>query len=869
MTTEATLAPVWSHDHAQALPFAAAAALDALDAMTRCGPGDVVSHELDFGVVAGYRLLAGPCPDQYSWLGVRSETAPARRESDGTPATAHIVLDTVDRSARRRLHAEATAIETVLADLGSPILAGLYAHATEPMGRPVLITSPFGPSLAMELAQRGPMAIGNVLAVAKTAAAGLEALHRADMLHRALHPRALLRGPNRQLQLSSPTLPLLAEWVAATTGGTGHEPPEVLAGEDWTPAAEIYALASTLWTLLAGRPPTSGSQEERLATLLHAAPPRMRRSDVPDFIAAALARALDANPANRPHTPTELLGELTRASASRRPAADLRVTQLPAGSMRTQGSTQKPIQGRPLGRGYWLETKIGSGSTGTVYRARRLKDNAVLAAKLLRAELADDADMVSRFLGERTTLMRLRHPNLVKVHDLVAEGDDLAIVMDLVDGLDLRRLTSTRLLDRSDAMRLLSQIAAALTVVHAAGIVHRDLKPENMLVAHGHTALLTDFGLARMIDRPTVTRHSEVVGTPAYLAPELATGGQVTPACDIYALGITAYELLAGYRPFRTENVAAALRAHIEDRPQRPPTMADRDWAVLAACLEKQPLARPSAAALAKAFAELATSTGNSTGFGHATTAQSVVPVTSALDRPPVPMPAAPDDRGSGEPQPTMAATRPPAVAPPEPAATGRRRWWPLLAAVFLTAVLGATVGIWLSIPNQPSSPNQPSGQPSTTSAESQVPLYPVPIEVSARPDGLVELSWSPEVERLPGFLYYTVSRNRKLLVPELPAGIPRYVDPEPGQKPCYRLYAVGVTSPPLTPALTEECATDPAPMTPAGPTTAPRSTTTPRSTTANPTTTASAASPTNATSPTTATTQRPTTATSPPPGTT
>jgi serine/threonine-protein kinase len=729
--------------------------------------------QLDFDVFAGYRLLAVPRPDQHGWLGMQVETAPARHDADGTPATAHVVLETADRSTRRRLHLEATAIEAALATIDSPVLAGLLAHAVDSHDRPVLITAPFGPSLAMEVANRGPMAIGNVLAAAEAAAAGLEALHQADLLHRALSPRALLRGPNRQMQLSSPTLPLLAERVAATTGGTGHEPPEVLAGEGWSVAAEVYALASTLWTLLAGRPPTAGSQEERLATLLHGEPPQMHRSDVPDFVAAVLARALDADPAGRPH-PAQMLAELTRSRGSMARGlalpTDQQLTRTPAGSMSAQGPM--PIQGRPLGRGYWLDARIGSGSTGTVYRARRLKDNEVLAAKLLRAELADDPDMVTRFLGERTTLMRLRHPNLVRVHELVSEGDDLAIVMDLVDGVDLRRLTRTRIMDRSDALRLLSQIADALSAVHAAGIVHRDLKPENVLVSQDGTALLTDFGLARMIDRPTVTRQSEIVGTPAYLAPELATGGQVTPACDVYALGITGYELLAGYRPFRAENAAAALRAHLEDRPQRSPTMAEGDWAVLSACLEKQPSARPTARQVADALAKLAASPGGSTGFGHA-----APPATSSPGGPPV----SHDDRVHSGPQPAKAATLLPPDAPPKPVThrRRRRRWLLLLVAVFVTAVLGVGIGIWRSGTDQPS-----------------LPLYPVSTIATIRTNSAVELNWSTEAERLPGFMYYSVWRNGKPVDPRH-SGKSRYVDLEPGSNPCYLVYAVGVSPPP------------------------------------------------------------------------
>lgn len=754
-------------------------------------------------VLAGYRLLTQPSQDQHSWLGVQVSTAPARRDADGFPATAHVLLATADRLTRRRVHAEATMIESLLAAVDSPAVAGLLAHAVDSDGRPVLITASIGPSLAMELAGRGPLAIGDVLAAARAAAAGLDALHRAGQLHRAISPRALLRGQGRhgQVQLASPTLPLLAEQVAATADGTGHEPPEVLAGNDWTPAAEIYALASTLWTLLTGRPPSSGSQEERLTALLGAGSPsvgspRTRRPDMPDSVAAALARALDTEPADRPHSPLQLVAELTR---ERGPAvsSDQQVARPPSRSMADQG--------RPLGRGYRLDARIGSGSAGTVYRARRLTDNKVLAAKLLRAELADDPDAVSRFLGERTTLMRLRHPNLVKVHDLVAEGSDLAIVMDLVEGVDLRQMIKARRLDRTDALRLLSQIADALAAVHAAGIVHRDLKPENVLVSEGHTALLTDFGLARVIDRPTVTQQNELVGTPAYLAPELATGGRVTPACDVYALGVTGYELLAGHRPFRADNAMAMLRAHIEDRPRRPPEMPDQEWALLSACLDKQPTARPTAEQMVKALTALAT------GVALPSMAlPSLAPATSSVRPLPVPgpMPMSHDNQAGGEPQPTMAATRPPPVAPMERVAARRRRW-PLVIAVSVIAAVGAAIGIWLGGTGRSSShpPVTSTGSPAPT-GESAPLLRPIPINATVRADGVVELSWSSEVEKLPGFQSYAVFRNGKPIAPTYSAGSTRYPDIEPGPNPCYLVFALGVPPRPSAPPVPPLCPT-------------------------------------------------------------
>ena len=138
--------------------------------------------------------------------------------------------------------------------------------------------------------------------------------------------------------------------------------------------------------------------------------------------------------------------------------------------------------------------------------------------------------------------------------------------------------------------------------MHAAGIVHRDLKPENVLVTgHGDDvhARLTDFGIAWTAGDVALTRLSRVVGTPAYIAPELVAGRPATSAADVYALGVVAYELLTGARPFDGDHPAALLRAHLEDEPARPPGLPAPVWQVVAACLAKEPAARPTAAELA------------------------------------------------------------------------------------------------------------------------------------------------------------------------------------------------------------------------------------------------------------------------------
>ncbi|WP_327067173.1 serine/threonine-protein kinase [Kitasatospora sp. NBC_01302] len=282
---------------------------------------------------------------------------------------------------------------------------------------------------------------------------------------------------------------------------------------------------------------------------------------------------------------------------------------------------------RPVGSKYLLEETIGRGAMGTVWRGRVREDAGLadlqpgqqVAVKVLKEELAADQDIVLRFLRERSVLLRLSHPNIVRLRDLVVEGELLALVMDLVDGPDLYRyLRANGPLSPIAASLLMAQIADALAVSHADGVVHRDLKPANVLLASSYVdgqgeqlhPMLTDFGIARLADSPGITRTSEFVGTPAYVAPESASGRPQTSAVDIYGAGIMLYELVTGRAPFQGDGALQVLQAHLTQEPPRPPGMPEPLWTVVERCLRKDPAQRPSATSLAHALRVVAAGVG-------------------------------------------------------------------------------------------------------------------------------------------------------------------------------------------------------------------------------------------------------------------
>ncbi|BBC95694.1 serine/threonine-protein kinase [Streptomyces griseofuscus] len=266
---------------------------------------------------------------------------------------------------------------------------------------------------------------------------------------------------------------------------------------------------------------------------------------------------------------------------------------------------------RKIGSRYTAHQILGRGSAGTVWLGEG--PEGPVAIKLLREDLASDQELVGRFVQERTALLGLEHPHIVTVRDLVVDGNDLALVMDLVRGTDLRtRLERERRLAPEAAVAITADVADALAAAHAAGVVHRDVKPENVLLdmqgplgpGGAHPALLTDFGVAKLIDAPRRTRATKIIGTPDYLAPEIVEGLPPRASVDIYALATVLYELLAGFTPFGGGHPGAVLRRHVTETVVPLPGIPEELWQLIVQCLAKAPASRLRASELAARLRE-------------------------------------------------------------------------------------------------------------------------------------------------------------------------------------------------------------------------------------------------------------------------
>ncbi|MFN8194056.1 MAG: serine/threonine-protein kinase [Nocardioidaceae bacterium] len=322
---------------------------------------------------------------------------------------------------------------------------------------------------------------------------------------------------------------------------------------------------------------------------------------------------------------------------------------------------------------YVLDREIGRGGMGAVWLGRDEVLGRPVAIKRIGSLPGGLSPDLARAEREARLAARLNHPHVVAVFDLVAEGDDHWLVMEYVEGASLaQRLRHLGPLSPDQAAPVIGQAADALAAAHAAGIVHRDVKPSNILVTPEGVAKLTDFGIARAEADASLTQTGLVTGSPAYLAPEVASGGGAQPPADVWSLGATLFHALEGRPPYDTDGNVMGTLYRIVHEP--PPRVSDAGWLapLLAHTMATDPAQRWPMARVVD--------------FLRAGPQQPGIRA--------VPGPV------SVPPPPPADATR---VLSAVPAGRSRRGWRALAAVAAVLALLGATWLLW------------PDGDPSTT----------------------------------------------------------------------------------------------------------------------------------------------------------
>ncbi|MBL8799705.1 MAG: serine/threonine protein kinase [Planctomycetia bacterium] len=257
----------------------------------------------------------------------------------------------------------------------------------------------------------------------------------------------------------------------------------------------------------------------------------------------------------------------------------------------TRGGALTP--GADFGK-YELLDEIGRGGMGVIYKARQKDLERIVAIKMILSSQLASRQQLERFLAEARAMARLQHPHIVRIHEIGELHGQPYLVMEYITGVSLAEHMRRQTVAPEEAARIVGLIARAVEHLHQQGIVHRDLKPSNILLDDQGMPYVTDFGLVKMVGSSSnVTTTGAIVGTPAYMAPEQATGKpeQVGPCSDVYSLGAILYELLTGRPPFQEENPLDTLVQVIEGEPTQPrllkPDLPPQLETICMQCLEK------------------------------------------------------------------------------------------------------------------------------------------------------------------------------------------------------------------------------------------------------------------------------------------
>ncbi len=461
-----------------------------------------------------------------------------------------------------------------------------------------------GRDLKSILVERGKIPPAEAVPIVQQVCRGLEAAHTEGVVHRDLKPQNIMVDGSGRVWVMDFGLARSMEMAGMTRTGAlmgtpDYMSPEQARAEKVDARSDLFSLGIIFYEMLTGVLPFQA--ETLMGTLLKrvhekAEPPNVLEPAVPRRLSDVVMKLLEADREKRYQTTGEVLADL----AGDMPVAGLTFTASPSMVQAAPVSIEAMGPGSQFGPRYRIESVIGEGGMGKVYRAHDNDLDRTVALKLVRQELVNNAESMQRFKQELLLASRISHRNILRIHDLGDVGGVKFISMAYVQGRDLHDvIAECGRLPVERAVHIAKQLASALDAAHTEGVVHRDLKPRNVLVDQADQVFVSDFGLAKSLESVSataMTRTGEVLGTPRYMSPEQAESKQVDHRADIYSFGVMLYEMVTGDAPFGGESMLQVMYQHVAQKPKNPreanPELPDYLAQIILRCLEKDPALR-------------------------------------------------------------------------------------------------------------------------------------------------------------------------------------------------------------------------------------------------------------------------------------
>ncbi len=389
--------------------------------------------------------------------------------------------------------------------------------------------------------------------IAQQIAQGLAKAHEQDIVHRGIKPASIFITSDGLVKILDFGLAILSGQTLQTKTDitprtAGYMAPEQVKGETTDQRTDFWCLGVTLYEMVSGRLPFQGDHEQAIVhAILNQEPDPVTglRTGIPLGLERIIGKCLSKNPAERYQHADELTADLLHLGGD-----------TTSGSRATgaiQGTRESSLIGQTVSH-YRITRQLGAGGMGVIYEAVDTKLDRTVALKFLPPESTRDSDARVRFIREAKAASGLDHPNICTVHEIGATKDgQMFIAMALYQGCTLAHMINNGPLSVDQIMDIGSQVAAGLAKAHESGIIHRDIKPLNIFVTEDGLVKILDFGLAKLSGQSQLTVAGATLGTPAYMSPEQANGGEVDQRTDLWSLGIVLYEMTTGHPPFRAD----------------------------------------------------------------------------------------------------------------------------------------------------------------------------------------------------------------------------------------------------------------------------------------------------------------------------